>query len=132
MNRRRHSPSLECDRRCRGSPLSGLIGGLFVRQPVGERAEFLRHLGRDARQITGAELAFLLRYNGRARVVAGWMIGLDRRTQFRERVGKTLLAGDSNYACEAYCIALTMLGTPEDAALLAASWTRATCTCPKA
>lgn len=97
-----------------------LIGGLFFRLPIEERAEFLRHLGRDARQITDAEIEFLLRDNWRARVVAGWMIGLDRRTQFRERVGKTLIAGDFRYACEAYCIALTMLGTAEDAALLAA------------
>lgn len=97
-----------------------LLGGGFVRLPAEERAEFLRHLGRDARQITDTGLDFLLQPNWRPRLVAGWMIGMDRRAQFRERLGELLLASELTYACEGYCIALAMLGTSEDAALLVA------------
>jgi hypothetical protein len=47
------------------------------------------------------------------------MIGLDRREQCRERIGGLLLASELTHAGQGYCIALALLGTVEDAALLA-------------
>ncbi|MGW1997595.1 DUF6000 family protein [Embleya sp. NPDC001921] len=97
---------------------TALAGGSFVRMPPGERAGFLRDLGRDARQVTDTELEFLLRPEWRSRTVAAWMIGVDRRERFRKRLGELLLASELTYACEGYCVALAMLGTREDAGLL--------------
>lgn len=98
-----------------------LLGGNFVRLQAEERATYLQELGRDARQVTDAELEFLLQdRNWRPRIVAGWLIGLDRREQFRERLGTLLMASEFTYACQSYCIALAMLGTQEDAELLTA------------
>lgn len=88
--------------------------------PAVERATFLRELGCDAQQITDLELELLLRPNWRYRTVAGWVIGLDRRERFRRRIGELLMASELTYAYEGYCIALGMLGTHDDAALLSA------------
>ncbi|WP_439678226.1 DUF6000 family protein [Embleya sp. MST-111070] len=98
-----------------------LLGGNFVRLAAEERATFVHELGRDARQVTDAELEFLLQEpNWRPRIAAGWLIGSGRREQFRERLGTLLMASEYTYACQSYCIALAMLGTREDAEVLTA------------
>ncbi|MFI5474567.1 DUF6000 family protein [Streptomyces cacaoi] len=97
-----------------------LLHGSFVRLPAEERTQFLQTLGRDSRSVTDAELDFMLQPNWRSRITAAWMIGLDRREQFRARIGGLLLASELTYAGQGYCIALALLGTTEDAALLTA------------
>ncbi|MFD4944177.1 DUF6000 family protein [Streptomyces sp. NPDC058239] len=105
------------------SPKTGryldLLHGNFVRLPAEERTHFLQTLGLDSRSVTDAELEFMLQPNWRSRITAAWMIGLDRREQFRERIGGLLLTSELTYAGQGYCIALALLGTTEDAALLA-------------
>ncbi|GAA0901099.1 MULTISPECIES: DUF6000 family protein [Streptomyces violaceusniger group] len=104
------------------SPKTGryldLLHGNFVRLPTEERTQFLQTLGLDSRSVTDAELAFMLQPNWRSRITAAWMIGLDRREQFRKRIGGLLLASELTYAGQGYCIALALLGTTEDAVLL--------------
>ncbi|MER7568929.1 DUF6000 family protein [Streptomyces sp. NPDC097941] len=104
------------------SPKAGryldLLHGNFVRLPAEERTQFLQILDLDSRNVTDAELKFMLQPNWRSRITAAWMIGLDRREQFRERIGDLLLASELTYAGQGYCIALALLGTTEDAALL--------------
>ncbi|MEU8804882.1 DUF6000 family protein, partial [Spirillospora sp. NPDC048819] len=65
-----------------------LLHGNFERLPETERRPFLHTLARDARQITDTDLEFML-YPGqlagwRERLTAAWLIGLSRRTRFRE------------------------------------------------
>lgn len=97
-----------------------LLHGNFRRLPAEERTQFLQALGLDSRSVTDAELAYMLQPNWRTRITAAWMIGVDRREQFRERIGDLLLASKLTYAGQGYCIALALLGTTEDAALLTA------------
>lgn len=85
-----------------------------------ERTSFLQLLAASARQATDDELATLLSSEWRARLTAAWLIGLDRREQFRARIGDLLLASEVSYAGQGYCFALARLGTTADAEVLAA------------
>jgi len=66
------------------------------------------------------ELAILLDYEWRSRLTASWLIGLDRREQFRDRIGELLLASEAAYAGQGYCFALARFATAADASVLAA------------
>ena len=96
-----------------------LLNGNFLALGAGKRRRFLRKLGRSARQVSDRELAILLDAGWRERLTAAWLIGLDRREQFRDRIGELLLASDSGYASQGYCLALARLATAADAGLLA-------------
>ena len=52
-------------------------------------------------------------------MTAAWLIGLDRREQFRDQIGELLLAGQDVYAGQGYCVTLARLATAADASLLA-------------
>jgi hypothetical protein len=101
-----------------------LLHGNFLDLSPGERIEFLRALGRDARQVTDAELECMLapgEFAGwRERLTAAWLIGLDRRTRFREVLADLLLESDLVYAGQGYGFALSRFGQLEDADILAA------------
>lgn len=81
-----------------------------------ERTDFMLAMGRDARQITDRELSTLLDSEWRSRLTAAWLIGLDRRTHFRDRLGEMLLDSELVYAGQGYCLALersaVLLPTP--------------------
>lgn len=81
---------------------------------------FARHLIDDAATITHAELEALLAYEWRSRLTAAWLIGVDRRESFRERIGDLLLASEVCYSGGAYCFALARFGTHADAEILTA------------
>lgn len=81
---------------------------------------FARHLIDDAATITDAELEALLAYEWRSRLTAAWLIGVGRRTPFRERIGDLLLASEVCYSGGGYCFALARLGTHADAEILTA------------
>ncbi|MEV7087289.1 DUF6000 family protein [Streptomyces sp. NPDC093085] len=81
---------------------------------------FARHLIDDAATITDAELEALLAYEWRSRLTAAWLIGVDRREPFRERIGNLLLASEVCYSGGAYCFALARFGTHADAEILTA------------
>jgi hypothetical protein len=81
---------------------------------------FARHLIDDAATITDAELEALLAYEWRSRLTAAWLIGVDRRESFRERIGDLLLASEVCYAGGAYCFALARFGKHADAEILTA------------
>lgn len=58
--------------------------------------------------------------NWRPRLVAAYLIGLDRRTRFRETIGELLLASEVCFSGQGYCFALAALGADHDADILAA------------
>ncbi|GAA0482046.1 hypothetical protein Ade02nite_63390 [Paractinoplanes deccanensis] len=78
---------------------------------------FARDLIRDARRITNAELRSLLQpdramADWRSRIVAAFLIAIDRRTEFREAIGTLLLTGRASDAGTGYCFAAAAFGTP--------------------
>jgi Family of unknown function (DUF6000) len=95
-----------------------LLNGNFLALGRGRRKRFLRKLGRSARQVSDRELAILLESGWRERLTASWLIGLDRREQFRDRIGELLLASEMGYAGQGYCLALARFAAPAAAALL--------------
>ncbi len=84
------------------------------------RRRFVRRMLRDAAAVTDAELDALLSYEWRSRLTAAWLIGVDRRASYRERIGALLLDSEVCFAGEGYCFALARLGTGADAELLVA------------
>lgn len=97
-----------------------LLGGRLLDWHDPERAVFMHDLGRDARQITDRELSTLLDSEWRSRLTAAWLIGADRRTQFRDRIGALLLESELVYAGRGYCLALARFETAADADILCA------------
>jgi Family of unknown function (DUF6000) len=85
-----------------------------------DRTEFKFAIGRDARQITDRELSTLLDSEWRSRLTAAWLIGLDRRMHFRNRLGEMLLDSELVYAGQGYCLALARFETSADADILCA------------
>ncbi|MFI9111804.1 DUF6000 family protein [Streptomyces venezuelae] len=84
------------------------------------RRRFVRRVLRDAAAVTDAELDALLDYEWRSRLTAAWLIGVDRRASYRERIGTLLLDSEVCFAGVGYCFALARLGTRADAELLVA------------
>ncbi|MEU3749401.1 MULTISPECIES: DUF6000 family protein [Streptomyces] len=97
-----------------------LMSDGYLRPGHPPRRRFARRIVKDAAGVTDAELAALLDYEWRSRFTAAWLIGVDRRASFRERLGELLLASEVCYAGAGYCFALARLGTRADAELLAA------------
>ncbi|MFI1092885.1 DUF6000 family protein [Streptomyces sp. NPDC020917] len=100
-----------------------LLHGNFLRldEADGSRKEFLRDLATAAQQITPDELtALLAESDWRPRLTAAWLIGLDRRMQFRSRIGELLLESRLCFSGQGYCFALARFGSEADAQLLTA------------
>ena len=88
-----------------------LLGGNFLRLPEPELVVFARSIARDAQEIADNELdALLLDGDWRPRLVAAYLIGLDRRTQFHRVLSDLLLESGGPYAGKGYCFALARLG----------------------
>ncbi|WP_199835416.1 DUF6000 family protein [Streptomyces sp. JHA19] len=97
-----------------------LKSGRFLRPEWPHGESFAHHLIDDAATITDAELEALLGYEWRSRLTAAWLIGVDRRDRFRERIGDLLLASEFCFSGSAYCFALARFGTHADAEILTA------------
>ncbi|WP_329028691.1 DUF6000 family protein [Streptomyces sp. NBC_01423] len=97
-----------------------LQSGRFLRPEWPHGEHFARQLIDDAATITDAELEALLGYEWRSRLTAAWLIGVDRRDRFRERIGDLLLASEVCFSGSAYCFALARFGTHADAEILTA------------
>ncbi|PPS83694.1 DUF6000 family protein [Streptomyces sp. MH60] len=67
-----------------------LNGGRFLGPRWWHTTRFTRHLLNDAAMITDGELEALLGYEWRSRLLAAWLIGVDHRDRFRERIGDVL------------------------------------------
>nr|WP_062335055.1 DUF6000 family protein [Herbidospora sakaeratensis] len=96
------------------------LPGAFLRFPDHEAIRFGRALAKDARRITDHELGVLLDGEWRARLTAAWLIALERRVLFRDRLAVLLLESELVYAGAGYCVALARLGEAEDAGILCA------------
>jgi len=94
---------------------SGLLGGLPDRKD-----RFTTALVRDARKISDRNLDRMLLGGWRRRLTAAWLIGLDRRRHYRERLGGLLLESAGPYEGGGYCFALARFGQDEDAEILVA------------
>ncbi|WP_127938245.1 DUF6000 family protein [Nonomuraea polychroma] len=97
-----------------------LLHGNFLTLPTPAFLWFARSLARDARNIADDDLRVLLDSEWRARLTAAWLIGMDRRTQFREELGELLLESELLYAGQGYCFALARFGEERDAEILTA------------
>lgn len=97
-----------------------LLHGNFLTLSAPAFLWFARSLAKDARNITDDDLRVLLDSEWRARLTAAWLIGMDRRTQFREQLGELLLGSELVYAGQGYCFALARFGEERDAEMLAA------------
>jgi hypothetical protein len=97
-----------------------LLHGNFLALPTPAFLWFAQSLAKDARNITDDDLRILLDSEWRARLTAAWLIGMDRRTQFREQLGELLLESELVYAGQGYCFALARFGDERDADILAA------------
>ncbi|MEU4213727.1 DUF6000 family protein [Streptomyces sp. NPDC026206] len=95
-----------------------LLHGNVERIPEPKKPAFFQSLVTAAHEATDEDLTTLLKMNWRGRLVAGWLAGFDRRTQFRECLGDLLLKSQFPFAGQGYCFALARFGTPDDAALL--------------
>ncbi|MEU6896045.1 DUF6000 family protein [Streptomyces sp. NPDC046557] len=96
-----------------------LGGGLLRLDPI-ERSAFVRDLAQAAYEITPAELGILFEGGWRERKTAAWLVAVAHRTEFRDLIGRLLLASEGPYAGAAYCVALAKFGTAADAELLSA------------
>ncbi|MEU8605864.1 DUF6000 family protein [Streptomyces parvulus] len=96
------------------------LGGGLLRMQSPEYDRFVRDLREDAGLITADEIAKLLEGGWRERRTAAWLVAVAGRTDFRERIGKLLLASEACCAGLAYSVALASFGTARDADLLAA------------
>jgi len=92
----------------------------FLRPGWRHTKGFTRHLIDDAATITDVELEALLGFEWRARLTAAWLVGVGRRSSFRDRISGLLLASEVCYSGRGYCFALARLGTHEDAEILTA------------
>lgn len=101
-----------------GNRYLSLQGGNFLRLGDDERTAFTDALRSDAVQVSAEEIEALLGYEWRARLTAAWMIGITRRTEWRERLGDMLLASELTCAGEGYCYALARFGEHRDAEIL--------------
>ncbi|MGW1071361.1 DUF6000 family protein [Streptomyces sp. NPDC002537] len=96
------------------------FGPRFLRPGWPHRERFARSLIEDAASITDEELEALFAYEWRSRITAAWLVGVGRRSSFRERVGGLLLDSEVCYSGKGYCFALARLGTHADAEILSA------------
>jgi Family of unknown function (DUF6000) len=99
---------------------SKLLHGNALDMSGTDRTEFESAMGRDARKVSDRELGTLLDSEWRSRLTAAWLIGLDRRTHFRDRIGEMLLDSELVYAGQGYCLALARFETAVDADILSA------------
>ncbi|MFF9364040.1 DUF6000 family protein [Streptomyces griseoluteus] len=96
------------------------LGGSLLHMPSPASGRFVRDLREDAGLITPSGIAKLLEGSWRERRTAAWLVAVSRRTEFREDLGRLLLAGEVCCVGVAYSVALASFGTARDADLLAA------------
>ncbi|RAY12297.1 hypothetical protein DPM19_26695 [Actinomadura craniellae] len=95
------------------------MGVNALRDGEPRRSLLVRSLGEDASLITDDELDLLLTSEWRARLTAAWLIGLDLRTGYRDRLGELLYDGSFVKANAGYALAFARFGQHPDAMFLA-------------
>jgi hypothetical protein len=95
-----------------------IMGVNALRPEEPRRSMLMQSLAYDARKITDQDLGILLTSEWRARLTAAWLIGLDRRIQFREHLGHLLHQGTMMKAGAGYSFALARFGEQADAEIL--------------
>ena len=68
-------------------------------------------MARSAKAISDDKLNELLtEFEWRARLPAAWFIGLTKRTRYVDQLGELLLASETVFAGQGYCVALGLIG----------------------
>jgi hypothetical protein len=94
--------------RCVGPIYLSLLHANFT-QPYDAAAAL--QISAIARTITDEEITKLLEIREwRGRLVAGWCVGLTKRSGFTEQIGRLLLQSETVYAGQGSCIALGLIG----------------------
>ena len=83
-----------------------------------QRSAFGSELSKAAAQITDLELILLLKSEWRARLTAGWLIAISRRSSFRKLISELLLEDAGGEASKGISFALTCFGAELDAKIL--------------
>lgn len=108
---------LRVRRRCGTWRYLELMGPALAMPRVRKRM-FQWRLRRCARRARVADLAELLDYGWRERLVAGWLIASGHRTELRHRIAQDLSDPRPQGYLYSYCAALASLGTEQDARIL--------------
>ncbi|MFB7122882.1 DUF6000 family protein [Kitasatospora sp. NPDC056273] len=95
-----------------------LLGGGFLHLGEEARDAFMGSLQADSLQASTQEIRALFGYEWRARLTAAWLVGVARRVEWRDRIGRLLLASELTYAGQGYCFALARFGSQDDAEIL--------------
>lgn len=95
-----------------------LLHGNLLALNTAERKSFGASLAEAAQLITDHELSILLDSEWRSRLTAAWLIGLDRRVQFRQRLASLFMASELCFTGQGYSFALTRFGEHQDADIL--------------
>ncbi|MGI5170543.1 DUF6000 family protein [Spirillospora sp. CA-253888] len=95
-----------------------LLGGGFLRLEAERRAAFISSLQADSLQVNDQEIGALFGYEWRARLTAAWLVGVAGRVEWREHIGRLLLASELTHAGQGYCFALARFGGQSDAEIL--------------
>ncbi|WP_449476860.1 DUF6000 family protein [Streptomyces abikoensis] len=82
------------------------------------RWKFGAALREDASRATHSDFVSLLKADWRARMTAAWLIAAAGRTEFRSLLRHLLMADESRECVNAYCLALSVFGSREDANIL--------------
>ncbi len=108
---------LRVRRRC-GVWRYGELTGHALVMPRARQRMFQWRLRRCARRATVADLAELLDYGWRERLVAGWLIACGSRGELRPRIAQDMSDPRPHGYLYPYCVALACLGTERDARIL--------------
>jgi hypothetical protein len=88
-----------------------LLHANFARKEIEGSEDTSARIAEAARTISDEEIERLLRMpEWRGRLVAGWCVGLSRRTHFVDEIAELLLASKQTYAGQGYCVALGLIG----------------------
>ena len=75
-----------------------------------DRDRFVADLVADARLADNGDLTEALTGDWRSRLMAAWLIGIDRRERFRAELTRLLLDSELTYAGQGYAFALARFG----------------------
>lgn len=96
----------------------GLLHGNLIHFDKYKISAFSTELQAAATSISDEQLGHLLNLSWHGRLCAGWFIGLTKRASFVRLIGEMLLASESVFAGQGYCVALGLIDDKECARLL--------------
>lgn len=88
-----------------------LLNGNFTSRDSDRAGALPQKIAEAAREISDAQIFRLFREREwRGRLTAAWFVGLTRRVSFIPEIAELLLASETVYAGQGYCVALGLIG----------------------